>query len=56
VLLTSDYGGSHFTAAFARDNIVGIQCHPEKSHKFGMQVFSNFAAWAPAPVESPTYA
>jgi len=56
VLLTADYGGSHFTAAFAQGNIVGIQCHPEKSHKFGMQVFSNFAAWTPAAVESPTYA
>lgn len=48
VLLTAQYGSIPFTAAFARGNIAGIQCHPEKSHKFGMQVFTNFARWTPA--------
>jgi glutamine amidotransferase len=46
-VLTTEYAGIPFTSAFARDNIFGIQCHPEKSHKFGMKVFTNFARWSP---------
>lgn len=47
VALRAQYGPVLFTAAFARGNIAGIQCHPEKSHRFGMQVFTNFARWKP---------
>jgi glutamine amidotransferase len=47
VMISSNYAGCEFTAGFARGNIAGMQCHPEKSHKFGMQVFSNFAKWNP---------
>jgi len=25
-----------------RDNMIGLQFHPEKSHRFGMQFFKNF--------------
>jgi len=41
ILATTQYGDS-FVSAFERDNIIGCQFHPEKSHKFGMQLFRNF--------------
>jgi glutamine amidotransferase len=38
----SDYGGE-FVSAFQVDKITGVQFHPEKSHKYGMNLLSNFA-------------
>ena len=34
---------SKFTSVFQRNNIVGCQFHPEKSHRFGMKFLQNFA-------------
>jgi imidazole glycerol-phosphate synthase subunit HisH len=34
--------GYPFTSAFKKDNIYGVQFHPEKSHHFGMQLYKNF--------------
>jgi glutamine amidotransferase len=34
--------GYEFTSGIQRDNIIGVQFHPEKSHRFGMQIISNF--------------
>lgn len=39
---TAHYG-SDFTCIVNRDNIWGVQFHPEKSHSFGMALLKNFA-------------
>ena len=35
--------GLPFASAIVKDNVVGVQFHPEKSHKFGKQLLTNFA-------------
>lgn len=42
VLMTCDYG-YEFAASVVKDNIMGVQSHPEKSHDFGMALLRNFA-------------
>jgi len=41
VLLTSNYI-QDFHSGFEVGNILGVQFHPEKSHKYGMKLLSNF--------------
>ncbi|WOD12588.1 imidazole glycerol phosphate synthase subunit HisH [Pseudomonas sp. NyZ704] len=41
-LLYADYN-QQFCAGIVDSNILGFQFHPEKSHKFGMQILKNFA-------------
>jgi len=41
ILSTTDYGYT-FVSSFERDNIIGCQFHPEKSHKYGMKLFKKF--------------
>jgi len=41
--LLSAFYSYKFTAAFEHDNIFGVQFHPEKSHKYGMRLFEEFA-------------
>lgn len=42
-ILAKTNHGKDFTCAFRHQNIWGVQFHPEKSHKFGMNLFKNFS-------------
>ena len=42
ILLTAEYGYT-IPVGIERDNLLGVQFHPEKSHRFGMQLLKNFA-------------
>jgi len=41
ILTTTNYG-HEFVSSFERENIIGVQFHPEKSHKYGMTILKNF--------------
>ena len=42
ILATYEYGGNHIVAAVAKDNLVGVQFHPEKSGKAGLALIKKF--------------
>ncbi|MVZ97114.1 imidazole glycerol phosphate synthase subunit HisH [Sphingorhabdus sp. IMCC26285] len=46
ILATSDHGGS-LVAAIGRDNIIGVQFHPEKSQTYGINFLKRFLEWKP---------
>ena len=41
-ILKTNYGGD-FDGAIQNENVYGTQFHPEKSHKYGMHLLTNFA-------------
>ncbi|WHU02666.1 imidazole glycerol phosphate synthase subunit HisH [Sphingomonas sp. NIBR02145] len=46
VLATTDHGGP-VTAAIGRDNMIGVQFHPEKSQRYGIALVERFLQWRP---------
>jgi glutamine amidotransferase len=46
VLAYTNYG-TPLTAAVARDNLIGVQFHPEKSQGLGLALIANFLGWRP---------
>ena len=46
VLATTDHGGA-LVAAVGRDNIMGVQFHPEKSQAYGINFLKHFLEWMP---------
>ena len=46
VIATTDHAGP-IPAAIGRDTIVGVQFHPEKSQRYGIELLERFLAWRP---------
>lgn len=46
VLAVSDHGGP-LPAAIGRDNLAGVQFHPEKSQRYGLDLLARFLTWRP---------
>lgn len=53
ILASTDYG-LDFASVVRRDNVWGIQCHPEKSQAVGLRILRNFVAivMEPRPARS----
>ena len=43
ILSKTLYGGLEYASAIQSKNIMGVQFHPEKSSKYGLEVYTNFS-------------
>ncbi len=46
-ILATTHHGAPLVAAVTRDNIIGVQFHPEKSQAYGINFLKRFITWAP---------
>ena len=46
VLAMTDHGGG-LVAAVAKDTVIGVQFHPEKSQRYGLELLERFLEWKP---------
>ncbi|MBM4202695.1 MAG: imidazole glycerol phosphate synthase subunit HisH [Gammaproteobacteria bacterium] len=46
-VVASCHYGIDFACAIGKNNVVAVQFHPEKSHRFGMNLMANFVRWQP---------
>ncbi len=42
-IINSEANGISYCAGFQKENVFGVQFHPEKSHIYGMQLFKEFS-------------
>ena len=50
---TVTHGSQTITAAIARDNLMAVQFHPEKSSTFGLQILANFVEQVHSTLATP---
>lgn len=46
-VLATTHHGQNVVAAIGRDNLAGVQFHPEKSQRYGLSLLSRFLDWTP---------
>jgi imidazole glycerol-phosphate synthase subunit HisH len=47
ILCQANYADMNFDSGFVKENIMGVQFHPEKSHVFGKEFLKQFLNWNP---------